>query len=67
MEALWWEDLAIKDHLSFEGFSRLQRLAKGNQGKGRRRKGGWWKTGGVLGALERGAWCWDYRGMTGPP
>lgn len=44
--------MAMKDHPSFEGFSRPQSIAKGNQGQGRRRKPGWWETG-VLEALER--------------
>ena len=53
----------MKDHPSFEGFSRPQSIAKGNQGQGRRRKPGWWETGGALEALGREAWCWDHRGI----
>ena len=55
--------MAMKDHPSFEGFSRPQSIAKGNQGQGRRRKPGWSETG-VLEALGSETWDWDHRGIT---
>lgn len=56
--------MAMKDHPSFEGFSRPQSTAKENQAQGKRRKPRWWETRGVLEALGREAWYWDHRGIT---
>lgn len=60
MEALWWERIGHEGS-SFEGFSRPQTIAKGNQGQGRRRKPGW-ETGGALEALGERPESWITEG-----
>lgn len=64
LEAPWWEGFGQEGPSCPEASPGGSRELPRETGRGRRRKGGRWETGGVLEVLGREAWCWDYRGMT---